>query len=274
MKSLIYWGGLLLGVLCLFTGPRLIAPMAYAEEQAPILDSWSPTQIDSKSFGGATIVITGQLWPNKQYGLSAFLFDRQTLTRIPLTTFSYTPLDNRMVVEVPSYIVAPATGRMYDIGLTTINGTQTITENAILVEVLPEPVVSTPPSGGNDQPEVTPPLITPIPTPDIVRDTTNAPSVSGYSPDHIGLSASSASIVITGDNWPMASYGLSAYLVDSTTGQHINLETISYVPDGGRLVVQTPAYTVGSPASLYDLVIITINGERTTIHNAIAYSAV
>lgn len=269
MKYLYYLGGAVLGALILVLSPHGL-PTAHAAEQAPRLDSWAPAQFTEHTLGGAYIVIEGQMWPDRQYGLSAYLLDRQTLTQIPLETFSYTPLAERMIVTVPSYVKMPATTRSYDLGLTTINGTRTLAENAILVTVN-EPVVTPAPSGGDDEVIVTPPPVIPTPSTDIVRETNAAPVVSGYTQERLWSATSGGLLVITGSGWPMTMHGLTAFLVNPETDLRVNLETISYVPDAGRLVVQTHNYSSGATPGWYDLMVMTQSGERTTVYNAIQY---
>ena len=270
MKYLFYLGSAVLGALILVLSPHGL-PTAHASEQAPRLDSWAPAKLTDQAFNGALISIQGPMWPNQSYGLSAYLFDKQTLTRIPLQTLSYTPLAERMVVEVPSYVARPASARAYDLAITTINGTQTIVQNAILVGVDEPVVVTPPPTGGTEEPTVTPPLVLPTPSTDIVRETINDPFLTGYIQDRIWSIDSGSVIVITGSGWPTTEYGLEALLVNPTTNIRIKLETISYTPEAGRMVTRTNSYISNATAGWYDLVVMTQSGRQTTIRHAVQY---
>jgi len=93
------------------------------------------------------------------------------------------------------------------------------------------------------------------------------PTVWQFSPSTVtNLEFSGAYIEITGTNWPQEMYGLSAHLVNDD--EWLQLETISYVPDGGRMVVMIPPYSQAPDVTTYDLILMKISGARTVLENA------
>jgi len=92
------------------------------------------------------------------------------------------------------------------------------------------------------------------------------PTVWQFSPSTVAsLDFSGAYIEITGTNWPKEMYGLSAHLVNDD--EWVQLETISYVPDAGRMVVMVPPYNQASDGTTYDLVVMKISGARTVLQD-------
>lgn len=93
------------------------------------------------------------------------------------------------------------------------------------------------------------------------------PIVWQFSPSTVNsLEFSGAYIEITGANWPSEMHGLSAHLVNDD--EWLQLETISYVPVGGRMVVMIPAHSQTSDDNTYDLILMKISGARTVLENA------
>jgi hypothetical protein len=271
MKYIYYFEGILLGVALLLAIPSHVTPRAFASEQIPIIDSYSPTSITANSFAGSYITITGQLWLDQSYGMNVQLFDPTNLDVINLNTVSYVPLGGRMVVAVPISTPAPSTARVYDLWVSTINGTRAIVNNALLVTISENNTgggAITPPAN----PVITPaPATSPMLTPDqanIVSDNSYSPSITSYT---ASVSPFNGYITIAGSNWPNVSYGLNIQAVNQQTGNVFNLDTLSYCPLDGVMVVQIPNLMSNAPAGVYDLIITTINGSRTIVHNALQY---
>ena len=97
---------------------------------APRIISYAPDTIGGPN-SSSTITITGYNWPDKMYGLQAYLLDTETWQVIQLTTISYTPLSGRLVVQTP---VLPNVGpKAYDLVVSTQSGSRTVIHNGLWV---------------------------------------------------------------------------------------------------------------------------------------------
>jgi hypothetical protein len=266
MKCLYYLGGVLLaGVLLVVWPSGHTTTAALAAEVVPSISQWQPSQIAATEFNGSMIIITGSQWPDEAYGLTAVLRDLQTDRFIALETVSYTPAAGRMVAKIPWHSNSPA-GIHYDLMLMTRNGTHAVASQAIAIvddTLSPAPESSTP-----EEESETPPVTPTAPTSEIVLDTDAAPAITTHSPAVITTDLVGSALIITGQGWPEAAYGLNVYLRQHGTDKVFHATTISYTPQAGRLVVQLPSLPQDSNIA-YDIVISTINGARTTIVNGL-----
>jgi hypothetical protein len=266
MKYLYYLGGICLAGLMLVLWPHAqITDSALAAEAAPTISQWQPSQIPSQEFSGGHLLIIGSSWPVEMYGLTAVLHNRDLDQFISMETVSYTPAIGRMLVRVPWHVTSDY-GQRYDLILMTRNGTRTTMPDAITVtgEATTETVSEPGPdedSGAVDSAPDRPPV-------DIVLDTDAAPVVTAHNPEVINTAVTGPMLVLTGQNWPHTTHGLSVYLRQSNTDKVFYATTISYTPEVGRLVVELP-YLPQTPNTAYDIIVSTINGARTTIKNGL-----
>ena len=274
LKSIFYIAGVMLAGLWVIFMPH--RPALAATDLAPTITSYQPTQVLTSNWPTSFLTVIGTNFPKVQNGLTVLLRPSGGANYIQSDLLSYTPDNNKIVVQTSAYLPKAAS---YDLKIMAYNGAQAELLNAIQVTDYVTPA----PSGGNDSGNpADSPILPPSTRPAVSfeKSSDQAPAISNYTPTQITagpVGGVTLNIEGPGNGWPGRLFGLAVNLINTTTGQTIPTTTFSYTPQVSplvsRLIVETlPLQPTVSTA--YDIAVIAWNGHRTLIRNGLWYEKI
>ncbi len=187
-------------------------------------------------------------------GMEMFLKNSKTGDRVNFSITRYIPgafgpQGDRLIIEYPTWTTDQI--GTYDL-IVSAPGISTNLKGAL--EVLEAPV------GGSTVIE-TPSLPVPErPAVEIKQDSALSPTISNY--EVTGL------IILTGTNWPNQQSGLTVSIREHDTDNVYQATLMSYTPLSSRAIFEMP-YLPIKTYTAYDIIVATINGARTVIHNGL-----